>query len=57
MSLQSHLTELKRKHEALSIRIDEEQRHPGVDHMAIASLKKRKLRLKEEIVRLDSRPH
>lgn len=57
MSLHSHLTELRRKHETLSSRIEQEQRHPGADDMAISSLKKEKLRLKEEIERVSSKLH
>lgn len=57
MSLNSHLTELRRKHETLSARIEQEQRHPGSDDLTIATLKKEKLRLKEEITRISSRLH
>jgi hypothetical protein len=52
MSLTSHLQELRRKHEALSIEVEEAQRHPGADALHIADLKKQKLKLKEEIHRL-----
>ncbi|MCK0151630.1 DUF465 domain-containing protein [Marivita sp. S6314] len=52
MSLTSHLQELKRKHQSLSEEVEQAQRAPGVDDLAIASLKKQKLRLKEEIERL-----
>jgi len=52
MSLTSHLQELKRKHQNLSEEVEQAQRAPGVDDLAIASLKKQKLRLKEEIERL-----
>ncbi|MFN3936771.1 MAG: YdcH family protein [Gemmobacter sp.] len=52
MSIASHLQELRRKHEALSQLVEEEQRNPGADALKIAELKKQKLRLKEEIVRL-----
>ncbi len=52
MSMTSHLQELRRKHEALSNRVDEAQRNPGMDRLAIVQLKKQKLRLKEEISRL-----
>ena len=52
MSLSSHLTELKRKHELLSHEVEQAQRSPGVDALHVASLKKRKLKLKEEIERL-----
>jgi len=52
MSLTSHLTELKRKHQTLSDAVEEAQRAPGVDALEIVELKKQKLRLKEEIERL-----
>lgn len=52
MNMTSHLQELRRKHENLSERVEEAQRSPGVDALAIADLKKQKLRLKEEINRL-----
>jgi hypothetical protein len=54
MSLNAHLTELKRKHQHLSIEVEEAQRAPGVDGLQVATLKKQKLRLKEEIRRLSS---
>jgi hypothetical protein len=52
MSLTSHLQELKRKHKTLSEEVEQAQRAPGTDDLTIASLKKQKLRLKEEIERL-----
>lgn len=52
MSITSHVTELKRKHEALSEQVEAAQRSPGSDNLSIADLKKQKLRLKEEISRL-----
>jgi hypothetical protein len=54
MSLSSHLEELRRKHEALSLRVEEAQRSPGYDDLEIAEMKKQKLRLKEEITRLSA---
>lgn len=54
MSLSSHLTELKKKHQHLSHEVEEEQRAPGVDALHLAALKKQKLKLKEEIERLSS---
>lgn len=54
MSLGSHIEELKRKHEALSAEVDAAQRAPSIDQLQIASLKKQKLRLKEEITRLST---
>ena len=49
MTMSSHLTELKKKHETLEKKIEDEQRSPGSDDLTIASLKKQKLRLKDEI--------
>lgn len=52
MTVASHLSELRKKHEALSEMVEEAQRSPGVDDLKIAELKKQKLRIKEEIARL-----
>ncbi len=57
MSLTSHLNELRRKHEVLSTKIEQEQRKPGSDDLTIASLKKEKLKLKEEITRISADLH
>ena len=54
MSLNAHLAELKRKHHNLSLEVEEAQRAPGVDGLQVATLKKQKLKLKEEIERLSS---
>jgi hypothetical protein len=55
MTLGAHLSELRKKHEALSIKIEEEQRHPGSSDLMIRDLKRQKLYLKEEIERLVAR--
>ena len=52
MSVASHVTELKRKHEHLSTAVEAAQRRPAVDDLEVAELKKQKLKLKEEINRL-----
>ncbi|EPX84193.1 putative small protein [Rubellimicrobium thermophilum DSM 16684] len=54
MSLQAHLEELRRKHQALSEAVEAEQRRPGSNDLEIARLKKQKLQLKEEITRLSA---
>lgn len=54
MSLSSHLQELKKKHQSLSDAVEVAQRSPGTDDLQIASLKKQKLRIKEEITRLST---
>ncbi len=52
MTVASHLQELRKKHEHLSEVVEREQRAPGSDGVKIAELKKQKLKLKEEIIRL-----
>jgi hypothetical protein len=52
MSLSSHVEELKKKHRTLSDKVEQVQRAPGSSTAEIATLKKQKLRLKEEIERL-----
>lgn len=52
MSLSSHVTELKRKHELLSFEVEEAEKSPAIDQLHIANLKRQKLRLKDEIERL-----
>ena len=52
MGVQAHLEELKKKHQILSDEVEAAQRSPGMDDLELASMKKAKLRLKEEIARL-----
>jgi hypothetical protein len=52
MSMSSHLSELRKKHQALSEYIESEQRHPACDDLDIKQLKLQKLHLKEEIERI-----
>ncbi len=54
MNLNAHLIELKKKHQHLSNEVEQAQRAPGVDGLQVATLKKQKLRLKEEIERLSA---
>lgn len=51
MSLESHLEVLKRKHQALDEQIIAATRAPSADRLNIQALKKRKLKLKEQIER------
>lgn len=57
MSLTSHLDQLRQKHQALEEKIEFEQRRPGSDPLTIASMKRQKLLLKDEIARLAPKPH
>jgi hypothetical protein len=52
MSLQSHLTELERKHKALESEIAATVASPSADDARIAELKRKKLQLKDEMERL-----
>ncbi len=53
MSLGSHITELRKKHQTLSAEVERALRSPGFDDLELAQMKKQKLRLKEEIHRLE----
>lgn len=55
MNLESHLTELRTKHQHLSDIIEDEQRRPGSDDLEISALKRKKLHIKEEIERISAR--
>lgn len=52
MTVSTHVQELRRKHQTLSEQVEQAQRSPATDPLKIAELKKKKLRLKEEISRL-----
>jgi hypothetical protein len=52
MAIEAHLMELEKKHEALEQEISEVLTHPSVDDLQIVELKRRKLHVKDEIVRL-----
>ena len=54
MSLQTHLNQLARKHEALEREIHEAIHRPSANDLHIAELKRRKLLLKDEIKRLQA---
>ncbi len=52
MSLQAHLSGLQAKHRALEAELAEALNHPASTDAEIAALKRKKLRLKDEISRL-----
>lgn len=52
MSLQSHLAELERKHQALERALHEAKTRPSTNQDELADIKRRKLQLKDEISRL-----
>ena len=52
MSESARVDELRKKHAALSAKVEAIQSAPGSDDFEIVELKKQKLRIKEEITRL-----
>lgn len=52
MSLQAHLSQLQTRHRGLEEALHRAEHHPGSDSTEIATLKKRKLFLKDQIARL-----
>ena len=49
MSIESHLVELTRRHQALEREIEGERNHPASNEVRLKELKRKKLHLKEEI--------
>jgi len=54
MSISSHLSQLRKKHQALAEVIEREQRRPSIDGLQLAQLKREKLHIKERIEQLAS---
>ena len=52
MNVNSRITELKRKHVTISHAVELAQKSPSSDYLQVAEMKRKKLRLKEEITRL-----
>ncbi len=52
MSVAAHLAELAEKHRTLERKIEEELAHPAADSIKLHRLKLEKLRLKDEITKL-----
>lgn len=53
MSVQAHLGELHAKHRALEAQLADAINHPASSDAEIAELKRKKLKLKDEITRLE----
>ena len=54
MSIEAHLKELESKRQALKEQLEEKLSHPSVDDLEIAEIKRQKLHLKDEIIRLQT---
>lgn len=52
MSIESHIAELEKKHRAIEKEIEVELMHPNSDEVRVSSLKRKKLRIKDEMKRL-----
>ncbi len=57
MALNAHLAELSEKHKLLERRIEQEMAHPARDDERLRRLKSEKLKLKDEIARLNGTRH
>jgi hypothetical protein len=53
MSLQSHLSELHAKHRNLEQELQDAMAHPSSSDHELAELKRKKLKLKDEITKLE----
>lgn len=52
MSVQSHLSELEKRHRAVERELEVARRQPATPDIALSELKRKKLQLKDEIARL-----
>lgn len=57
MSIEAHLATLEKKHFALEEELHAAMNTPSAEDQSIADLKRRKLRIKDEIERLRSTAH
>jgi len=53
MTLQAHLSELESKHKALEAELTDVLAHPASTDAEIAELKRKKLKIKDEITKLE----
>ena len=49
MTVVSHVRELRKKHQVLSAAVEEAQKSLAIDDLQVVTMKKQKLRIKEEI--------
>jgi hypothetical protein len=54
MTLQAHISELAQKHKALEAELADALAHPASTDAEIAELKRKKLKIKDEISKLES---
>lgn len=56
MSVDAHLAELLRRHQALDKEIESEAAHAGADELKLTELKRKKLIIKDKIEKLKHAP-
>ena len=54
MTVDAHIERLRERHDKISKAVEQAQRAPGATDFEIAEMKKEKLRLKDEIARLNA---
>jgi hypothetical protein len=54
MSLQAHLSELASKHQTLEAQLADAVSHPAATDQEIAELKRKKLRVKDEMLKIEA---
>ena len=54
MAVEAHLAEIQTRHRALEKKIEEVRSHPSADPLELRRMKQEKLRLKDEMFRLQS---
>jgi hypothetical protein len=54
MTTEGHIAALERRHKELERQIDDELSHLSHDDMIIAALKRKKLEIKDELVKLNT---
>jgi hypothetical protein len=52
MAISTHLAELEQRHQMLEAELAEALQHPSTDDCQLTELKRRKLKVKDEIARL-----
>jgi hypothetical protein len=57
MAIEARIRELGARHQSLERAIEDEVARPVADSMRLRDLKRKKLRLKEELESLKTRPH
>lgn len=55
MTTEGHIAALERRHNELDLQLEKELQHTSYDDMLILKIKRRKLEVKDELVKLQSR--